>query len=59
MIRWLEESEAPDQIIATKYIEDDFEQGVLFQRPLCVYPKKAVYLGGGKDNTKADSFECK
>jgi feruloyl esterase len=54
---WVVNGVAPDQIIATKYVNDDPTQGVAFQRPLCVFPKIAKYKGHGS-TTAASSFEC-
>lgn len=54
---WVEYGNAPEQIIATKYVNDDATQGIAFQRPLCPYPKFARYKGKG-DTKAATSFEC-
>jgi len=54
--RWVENRIAPDQIIATKYVNDSPPQ-IAFQRPLCVYPKIAKYKGTG-NSTSAASFAC-
>ncbi len=54
---WVVNGVAPDQIIATKYVNDDPTQGVAFQRPLCVFPKIAQYNGHGS-TTAASSFAC-
>ena len=37
----------PDQIIATKYINDNPASGISFTRPLCVFPRLARYTGTG------------
>ena len=55
---WVEKGKAPDHIIATKYRDDKPDAGVLMTRPLCAFPKIAVYQGQGELNT-ADSFICK
>jgi tannase/feruloyl esterase len=55
--RWVEDRVAPDQIIATKYVNDSPAQGIAFQRPLCPYPKVAKYNGTG-NSTSAASFVC-
>ncbi|TKA57941.1 hypothetical protein B0A53_00343 [Rhodotorula sp. CCFEE 5036] len=56
MIDWVENGNAPDEIIAVKYRNDNKSEGVAFTRPLCPYPKFARYIGG--DNTQASSFKC-
>jgi feruloyl esterase len=50
---WVEKGTAPENLIATRYGKD---HQVLFQRPLCVYPKVAHYQGGPPDT--AASFAC-
>lgn len=54
---WVERGEAPDELIATKYINDDSTQGVQLQRPVCPYPSEAVYKGHG-DSNAAKNFTC-
>jgi feruloyl esterase len=53
---WVEKGIAPEEIIATHY-EDAKSKKIAFQRPLCVFPKVAVYKGG--DTARADSFFCR
>ncbi|MBO0752703.1 MAG: tannase/feruloyl esterase family alpha/beta hydrolase, partial [Bradyrhizobiaceae bacterium] len=53
---WVEYRQAPDRIITTKYVNDDPNQGIAFQRPLCPYPQSASYRGGRPEN--AASFAC-
>jgi len=55
--RWVEDGVAPQQIVATKYVNDDPAQGVAQTRPLCVFPQVAHY-GGQGDVNDAASFEC-
>jgi feruloyl esterase len=55
--QWVEKGVAPEQIIATKYVNDTPSQGVAFSRPLCPYPMTAHYSGSG-DQTNAASFTC-
>jgi feruloyl esterase len=57
LTNWVENGIAPDQIIATKYVNDMPAQGIAFQRPLCEYPRHAAYLGSGNPNDPA-SFAC-
>ena len=54
---WVEKGVAPNALIATHFSSGDGPTGaVQFQRPLCVYPKVARYLGG--DQNSAASFRC-
>jgi feruloyl esterase len=55
--QWVERGEAPDKIVATKYVNDTPAQGVAFQRPLCPFPQFAKYKGQGS-TTSAASFAC-
>jgi len=54
--RWVEQGTAPEEIIATHYVNNDPASGVQFQRPLCPFPQVARFKVG--DPTNADSFEC-
>lgn len=56
LIRWVENGTAPDELVATKFVDDNRGEGVLMQRPLCVFPKEAKYVSG--DSNEAASFEC-
>lgn len=55
--QWVENGVAPEQIIATKYLNDTPSAGVLMTRPLCVFPKIAHYNGHGSTNDAAN-FTC-
>lgn len=57
MMRWVEEGEAPDKLIATKFVDDKVGEGVKSQRPVCVFPKLARYVKGDPD--VPDSWECR
>jgi len=54
---WTEQGIAPDQIIATKWLNDTPSLGVVRQRPLCPYPSVPQYTGSGSVNA-SDSFVC-
>ncbi|KAH9904948.1 tannase and feruloyl esterase [Xylariomycetidae sp. FL2044] len=56
MMKWVEEDSAPEQLIATKFVNDSATLGVQSQRPLCVYPKQAKYVSGDMDDPA--SWEC-
>lgn len=49
-MRWVENGTKPEQLIATKWKNDTFEDGLVMQRPLCPYPQKAVYGGSDADD---------
>jgi feruloyl esterase len=52
MVRWVEEGEVPDSIVASRT-----EDGVTRTRPLCPYPQAARYKGNG-DSNDAKNFAC-
>lgn len=58
MVKWVEERQAPDMIIATKYINDRPADGVALTRPVCPYPQVARWSGRG-DSTKAENYSCR
>jgi feruloyl esterase len=62
--RWVEQGKAPDRMIATEF-DSPAAAGPAAQmtgrikstRPVCVYPKRAVYRGSGPQSDAA-SFSC-
>ena len=56
--RWVEEGVAPKSIVAVKYVSNNPALGVERTRPLCAYPKVAVYKGSGSTNDAAN-FACR
>jgi hypothetical protein len=54
---WVEDGVAPDQIVATKYNNDEPADGVAFTRPLCTYPQIAERNGTGSDQD-AKNYAC-
>ena len=55
--QWVEKGQAPERIIATRYVANDRAKGIAMTRPLCVFPKAAKYTGTG-DTNDASSFIC-
>jgi len=51
--RWVERGVAPDEVMATRLLNGVVDRS----RPLCVYPKTAVYSGKG-DTNDAANFVC-
>jgi hypothetical protein len=54
LIHWVEFGTPPNQIVATKYINDNPASGVAFTRPLCVFPNVAKYKGSGNASDAAN-----
>jgi len=57
LAHWVEDGVAPDQIVATRYRDNDPSKGVEAQRPWCAYPAVARYSGEG-ERTAAASYAC-
>lgn len=57
LAHWVEDGAAPAHIIATKFVDGDPSKGVAMQRPLCPYPQRDWYKGGG-DADDAANFVC-
>lgn len=57
LMRWVEDGVAPDRLVATKFVNDTVDLGIVRQRPLCPFPKYAQYVGMG-NVSEADSWEC-
>jgi feruloyl esterase len=56
--RWVEKGKPPTKLIATKFAGDSPTGAITMQRPVCPYPKAAVYTGRGSTNV-ASSFRCR
>jgi feruloyl esterase len=54
---WVEDGKAPDRILATKYQDDAIGGSVVRTRPLCPWPKRALWDRKG-NKTKHESFRC-
>jgi hypothetical protein len=57
LVDWVEFGTPPEQIIATKFVNDNPASGVAFTRPLCVFPKRAAYKGAGNPSD-AGNWTC-
>jgi feruloyl esterase len=55
IVDWVEKGTAPSQLLATKRGQDG---NVVRSRPVCSYPKRAVYSGSGNTDD-ASSFVCR
>ncbi|KAL4986538.1 tannase and feruloyl esterase [Aspergillus falconensis] len=56
LMAWVENGKAPDELVATKFVDDTPALGVQAQRRLCPYPRMAKYMGGNWNTT--ESFRC-
>lgn len=55
LVQWTSGGSAPERVIATKFAENT--TAVASQRPVCAYPRTAVYRGAGSRHS-ATSFAC-
>jgi feruloyl esterase len=55
--QWIVRDVAPDQIIATGFVDGNPAKGVAMTRPLCLYLQETSYKGTGDTNSAA-SFAC-
>jgi len=58
MMAWVENGTAPDSIVATTWNNDTTREAVSRQRPLCMFPRRALYDGVG-DVDDAESWVCR
>jgi len=55
---WVENGRAPEKVNAAKELESKSKPGATITRPVCAYPKAAVYSGRGSRKS-AESYACK
>jgi feruloyl esterase len=56
--RWVEQGVAPKSIVAVKYVNNNPTMGIERTRPLCAYPRVAIYKGRGSTDDAAN-FACR
>lgn len=54
LVEWVEVGKAPDELMGTSLPRED---GTVWKRPLCVWPKVARY-GGSGDAREAENWSC-
>ena len=57
VVDWVENGEAPETLIGTKWVNDLQSAGVEYQRAHCKYPKRNQYKGEGNPK-ELGSWEC-
>ena len=55
--RWVEEGRVPEEIVATKFANDDCTHATARTMPLCPFPTQAHYSGKGEVQ-RASSWSC-
>jgi feruloyl esterase len=56
LVDWVENGNAPETLIGTKFVNDTEALGVEFERAHCKFPKVNQYQGGNPD--VVESWEC-
>ncbi|KAJ5640917.1 tannase and feruloyl esterase [Penicillium herquei] len=57
IMAWVENGTAPDYLIPTKWWNDNPDDGVEIQRPICSYPELALYNGSG-NTSLPENWHC-
>ncbi|KAI8944353.1 feruloyl esterase B [Xylaria longipes] len=57
IVDWVENGVAPDEIVGTKFVDDNFEAGISYQHRHCRYPYRSTYSGDG-DPLDMESWNC-
>ena len=57
IVDWVEGAKAPETLTGTKFVENDSNQGVEFQRAHCRFPYRTTYDGVGNPNVTS-SWSC-
>ena len=57
VVDWVENGNAPETIIGTKFVNDTVSLGIQLQRAHCKFPKRNQYKGSGNPNVP-ESWEC-
>jgi feruloyl esterase len=58
LIGWVENGTAPEELVATKWKNDNISEGLVRQRPICPWPKEAKYVGSGDTNDPVN-WQCR
>lgn len=56
LVDWVEQGNAPDRLVGTKWVNDESAEGVEFQRAHCRYPYRTTYTSGDPNITT--SWDC-
>jgi feruloyl esterase len=57
LVDWVENGNAPETIVGTKFVNDTQSLGIDFQRAHCKFPKRNQYKGKGNPDV-IESWEC-
>ncbi|TGJ87018.1 hypothetical protein E0Z10_g1728 [Xylaria hypoxylon] len=57
IVDWVEKGVAPDEIVGTKFVDDNVGAGIMYQHRHCRYPYRSTYSGIG-DPLDISSWNC-
>jgi feruloyl esterase len=57
IIKWVEEGQAPESLLGTKFVGDAADKGVSFKRRHCRYPLRNKYKGSG-NAADPENWQC-
>ncbi|KAF1944607.1 tannase and feruloyl esterase [Clathrospora elynae] len=57
LVDWVENGNAPETLIGTKFVNDTKSLGIEFQRAHCKFPKRNTYKGEGNPDV-VEGWEC-
>lgn len=56
LVEWVENGNAPQSLVGTKFKSDNVTLGVDYRKRHCLYPATSTYSGG--DSRSLDSWRC-
>jgi feruloyl esterase len=59
LVDWVENDNAPETLLGTKFWYDTPANGIMFERAHCRFPYRTTYNGNGADSTKPENWSCK
>jgi feruloyl esterase len=58
LVDWVENDNAPETLLGTKFWYDTPAYGVMFERAHCRFPFRTTFVGGDADSTLPESWTC-
>lgn len=58
LVDWVENDNAPETLLGTKFWYDTPANGIMFERAHCRFPYRTTFVGGDADSTLPESWTC-
>ena len=58
LVDWVENDNAPETLLGTKFWYDTPANGIMFERAHCRFPYRTTFKGQGLDSTKPENWSC-